>query len=139
MPKLDGVSTATNYSNNGGSSWTVTANCKNPQLATDFLAKTFAGSVEFYETILSSSGALATYIPAGQSKVYSQPQAFFNNQPIYSLITDYASKVPSFNTGVYYYEARDAVATALTNIISGADINTELQNAEDSVKAAMGM
>lgn len=138
MPKLDGVPTATNYSNNGGSSWAVTANCKNPQLAADFFAKTFAGSVGFYETILSSSGALATYIPAGQSKVYMQPQAFFGNQPVYSQITEYAGKVPSYNTGVYYYEARDAVATALTNIISGASIDDELKTAEDTVKTAMG-
>jgi len=61
MPKLDGIPTATNYANNGGSSWAVTANSKNPQLAADFLAKTFAGSVEFYETILPASGALASY------------------------------------------------------------------------------
>ncbi len=138
MPKLDGVPNATNYSNNGGSSWAVTANSKNPQLAADFLAKTFAGSVEFYETILPSSGALASYIPAGKSDVYAKPQAFFGNQSIYALITDYAGKVPSNNTGVYYYEARDAVATALTNVISGASIDDELKNAEDTVKTAMG-
>lgn len=64
MPKLETVDGATNYSNNGGSSWVVTSNCKNVELATDFLGSTFAGSVKFYETILPSSGALATYLPA---------------------------------------------------------------------------
>ncbi|MDF2615035.1 MAG: extracellular solute-binding protein [Clostridia bacterium] len=138
MPKLDGIQGATNYSNNGGSSWAVTANCKNVKLANDFLAKTFAGSVEFYETILPSSGALANYIPAGKSDVYGEPQAFFNNQKVFSMITEFASKVPSNNTGVYYYEARDAVATALTNTIAGADLKSELETAQSTVEFAMG-
>ena len=138
MPKLDGVPNATNYSNNGGSSWAVTANSKNPQLAADFLAKTFAGSVEFYETILPASGALTSYAPAGKSNVYSQPQEFFGKQPIYALITEFAGKVPSNFTGAYYYEARDALAAALTNAVSGASIDDELKTAEDIVKTAMG-
>ncbi len=138
MPKLDNVSTATNYSNNGGSSWAVSANCKNVELATDFLSKTFAGSVEFYETILSKSGALATYIPAGSSTAYKEPQEFFGGEAIFAKITDFASKVPSNNTGVYYYEARDAVAVAMTNVISGGNIDTELKNADSTVKFAMG-
>jgi len=133
MPKLDNVATATNYSNNGGSSWAVSANCKNVTLAADFFSKTFAGSVPFYETILPSSGALATYIPAGASTVYSQPSEFFQGDKIFSKIIDFAGKVPSNNTGVYYYEARDAVATALTNIIAGKDTASELQAAQDTV------
>lgn len=138
MPKLDNISSATNYSNNGGSSWAITTNSKNKELAIDFLSKTFAGSVEFYETILPKSGALATYIPVGDSDVYGEPQEFFQNQAIYSMITDFASKVPSNNTGIYYYEARDAVATALSNVISGADLKAELETAESTVKFTMG-
>lgn len=139
MPALDSIPGASNYSSNGGSSWAVTSNCKNPTLAFDFLAKTFAGSVEFYETILPASGALATFIPAGESDVYSQPQEFFAGDAIYAKITEFAAKIPSNNTGVYYYEARDAVANALTNIIAGADLASELQTAEETVNFNMGM
>lgn len=138
MPKLDNVSTATNYSSNGGSSWAVTSNCKNLDLAADFLGSTFGGSVEFYETILPSSGALATYLPAADSTAYTQPSEFFGGDAVFSKITDYAGKVPSNNTGVYYYEARDSVATAILNVVAGADINAELQTAEDTVNFAMG-
>lgn len=138
MPKLDAASTATNYSNNGGSSWAISTNCKNPELAKDFLAKTYAGSVEFYETILPKSGALATYIPAGDSDAYAVPQEFFGGDAIYSKITDFATKVPSNNTGVYYYEARDAVATAITNVVAGGDVKKEIQTAQDTVSFAMG-
>lgn len=138
MPKLENTPGATNYSNNGGSSWAVTSNCKNTDLAIDFLSKTFAGSVELYETILPKSGAMATYLPAGDSNVYDEEQPFFSNQKIYSTILDFASKTPSNNTGVYYYEARDAVATAITNVVAGADIDSELENAEDTVNFSMG-
>jgi len=138
MPKLDKAATATNYSNNGGSSWAVTSNCKNVELAADFFAKTFAGSVELYETILPSSGALATYLPAAESTVYTEPQKFFGGEAVFAKITEFAGKIPSNNTGVYYYEARDAVAVAITNLVAGADIDTELQTAEDTVNFAMG-
>ncbi|MDD3205595.1 MAG: extracellular solute-binding protein [Lachnospiraceae bacterium] len=138
MPKLDNVDGATNYSNNGGSSWAVTSNCKNTDLAYDFLSKTFAGSTALYETILPSSGALATYLPAAESDVYSQPSEFFGGDTVFAKITEFAGKTPSNNTGVYYYEARDAVAVAITNIISGADIDTEIQTAQDTVNFAMG-
>ena len=138
MPKLDNVDGATNYSNNGGSSWAVTSNCKNTDLAYDFLSKTFAGSTALYETILPSSGALATYLPAAESDVYSQPSEFFGGDTVFAKITEFAGKTPSNNTGVYYYEARDAVAVAITNIISGADIDTEIQTAQHTVNFAMG-
>ncbi|MFW5630266.1 MAG: ABC transporter substrate-binding protein [Acetivibrio ethanolgignens] len=138
MPCLVGVDGATHYSNNGGSSWLITSNCKNVDLAVDFLNNTFAGSVEFYEKILPKSGALATYLPAGKSDVYGEPQEFFGGQTIYSLITEFAGKTPSNNTGVYYYEARDAVAVAITNVISGASVESEIANAEDTIKFQMG-
>ena len=138
MPKLSKAPNASNYSNNGGSSWAILSSCKNKDLAYDFLGKTFAGSVEFYETILPKSGALATYLPAKDSNVYSQPHEFFSGEPVFSKITEFAGKVPSNNTGVYYYEARDAIATAVTNVIAGSDIDTELKAAEETVLFSMG-
>lgn len=137
MPSLVGVSNATNYSNNGGSSWAVTSNCQNTELAFDFLASTFAGSAELYDNILPS-GALATWAPAGDSDAYGVPNDFFGGDAVSAKIVEYSTKVPSNITGVYYYEARDAVATAITNYINGADIATELQTAEDTVNFNMG-
>lgn len=136
MPSLVDVDNATNYSNNGGSSWAVLSNCQNTQLAFDFLANTFAGSTEFYDNILSA-GALATYAPAGDSDAYNQPSDFFGGDPVFATIVDFSTKTPSNNTGVYYYEARDAIATAITNVVAGADIETELQTAQDTVSFLM--
>lgn len=137
IPRLDNVPGATNYSNQGGSSWMVLESSKNKDVAIDFLAKTFAGSVEFYETILPSSGALATYLPAGQSEVYNEPHEFFGGQRIYAEIVEYASQVPQVKYGVYNYEARDAIGTAITQIISGASMDAALIQAEETVRFLM--
>ena len=138
FPALPDVATATNYSNQGGSTWAITQNCKNTDLAVDFLSKTFAGSVELYETILPSSGALATYLPAGDSDVYTKPQEFFGGQTVFSLLTDYAANVPAVNLGVYYTEANTALATALANVIAGSDIEAELATAQKTTLFDMG-
>ena len=137
MPSLVGVSNATNYSNNGGSSWAVTTSCKNQALAADFLGSTFAGSTELYDNILPS-GALATWAPAGDSDAYGAPSDFFGGDAVSAKIVDFSTKVPSNITGVYYYEARNAVATAITNYINGSDLATELETAESTINFNMG-
>lgn len=137
IPKFTGIGEQSNYSNNGGSSWAVSGTSKKKDLAVDFLAKTFAGSTKLYDNILPS-GALSTWLPAGKSEAYSAKVDFFGGQEVYKLLTDFASKTPKNNTGVYYYEARDAVSVAATNIIAGADVDSELKNAENTVKFSMG-
>lgn len=137
MPRLDNAATATNYANQGGSSWAITSNCKNIDLAADFMGATFGGSVEFYESILNT-GAIACYLPAGDSDMYGASNDFFGGEAVYAKIIDFAGQIPACNTGVYFYEARDAVATAITNIVSGADVAGELQVAQDTVNFAMG-
>ncbi len=138
MPKLERQDNATNYSNNGGSSWVISSNCADTDLAIDFMNSTFAGSTELYDDLIQK-GALATWAPAGDSEAYAQPVEFFANQEVYALIVDYATKTPSNITGPFYYDARDAVGVALSNIIqSGADMESEIANAQDTVEFNMG-
>lgn len=136
MPKLVDVDNATNYSNNGGSSWAISSNCKNVDLAKDFLASTFAGSVELYENIIPS-GAIATYLPAGESDVYSEPDEFFGGDAVSAKLVEFAGKCPSNNAGVYYYEARNAIAVAMQNVVGGANIDDELKAAQETVEFNM--
>ena len=114
----------------------IKVSCKNPELAADFLGSTFGGSVELYETIISC-GALATYLPAADSAVYGEAVDFYGGDAVYSKIVEYSGKTPSNNTGVYYYEARDAAAVAITNIVAGADVDAEIANAEQTVNFAI--
>ena len=130
MPKLVKSANATNYSNNGGSSWYVTSNCKNTDLAYDFLAKTFAGSVDLYANILPTTGAIGTWGPAGESEAYQEPQEFWNDQPIYSTIVEYAEKTPTNNTSAYYYDVREVISTAIQDIMTGADKDKTLEQAQ---------
>jgi lactose/L-arabinose transport system substrate-binding protein len=136
LPKLDDVDDATNYSANGGSSWAISSGA-NAELAADFLGATFAGSTEFYDTILPSAGALANWTPAGESDVYAEPQEFFGGDAIFSKVVDFSTQVPSNNTGAYYYEGRDAVSVAITNIMNGADPAAALEEAQGTVEFAM--
>lgn len=138
MPSLPGVESATNYSNQGGSTWGITSNCKNLDLAKDFMKCTFAGSKELYDTILPGAGALSTWLPAGDSDVYAQPNEFYGGEPVFEKIMDFASKVPVFDTGIYFTEAGNAISTAATNYCTGADLETELATAEETVKFSMG-
>ncbi len=86
LPKIDGVAGATNFSANGGSSWAISANA-NTSSAADFLAATFAGSTDFYDTILPSSGALANWLPAGdRARSTREPQPFFGGEPIFAKV-----------------------------------------------------
>lgn len=137
MPKLDKAANATNYSNNGGSSWAISSNCKDVDLAADFLNSTFAGSTELYDDIIQK-GALATWAPAGESDVYNQEVEFWGGDKVYAKIVDYATKTPSNITGAFYYDARDAVGTALSKIIqSGVDRDDALKEAQETAEFTM--
>ena len=101
MPALDGIDGATNYANCGGASWAVSSNCKNTELAFDFLKTTFGGSVELYDDLLPNAGAISSYLPAAQSDVYNQTSDFYGGQAVYKDIVEFAGKVPVINYGAY--------------------------------------
>lgn len=138
LPKMEKAENGSNYSNNGGSSWAVTSNCKKPDVAVDFLKSTFGGSTEFYDDLIAK-GALATWAPAGDSDVYNQDVAFFGGDQVYAKIVDFATKTPSNVTGPFYYDARDAIGVALSQITQqGYDMDTALSEAQDTVDFTMG-
>jgi lactose/L-arabinose transport system substrate-binding protein len=132
-PKF-GTIDSVNYSSQGGSGWMVLASSKNPGVAIDFLDKTFAGSVQFYETILPSSGAIATWLPVAKSAVYGQPNEFFGGQKIYEDLVAFAGKVPKVKYGVFNYEARGEVTKAMASIRQGASVQTALDEAQRNVE-----
>ena len=135
MPALDGVDGATNFANCGGASWAVSSNCQNTELAFDFLKTTFGGSVELYDELLPNAGVISSYLPAAQSDVYNQNSDFYGGQAVYKDIVEFAGKVPAINYGAYYNDIRSALTDAITNVVqNGADIDGEIQNAQDTVE-----
>ena len=135
MPKLDDVEGATNYANCGGASWAVSSNCENTDLAFDFLKTTFGGSVELYDDLLPNAGAIASYLPAAESDVYNETSDFYGGQAVYKDIVEFAGQVPGIDYGAFYSDIRSALTDAITNVIqNGEDIDSEIQNAQDTVE-----
>ena len=135
IPKMPGIEGATHYSNNGGSSWAILAN-KDFDLAVDFMQ--MYCNVDFYNEILPTTSAIATYAPAKTGSNYAAGNDFYNGDAIFAKIVDYTAGVPANQTGAYYYDAREALGTALTNYMNGGDLASELQTAEDTVNFTMG-
>lgn len=139
MPKFDDVEGATNYANCGGASWAVSSNCKNTNLAYDFIKTTFGGSVELYDDLLPNAGAIASYLPAAESPVYNENSDFYGGQAVYKDIVEFAGQVPGIDYGAYYSDIRSALTDAITNVVQNdADIDTEIKNAQDTVEFNIG-
>jgi len=136
-PRLT-VAGAKNTSSQGGSSWMIMSNCKNQDVAADFLNKTFAGSKELYETILPSSGAISTWLPAANSAAYENGNPFFGGQKIYKDFLEYSNDIPRIKYGMYNYEAREQVGVAVSEILNGSTVAAALEKAEKQVKFIMG-
>lgn len=133
IPKLENVSGATNYSSQGGSSWIITSNCQNIETAIDFFNTTYAGSTEFYDNILST-GAIATWLPAAESSVYQEPVAYFGDQPVYAMITEYSAEVPATATSVVAGYANQDLVNAVTNVLySGYTVQDALDAAQENL------
>ncbi|MDR1466293.1 MAG: extracellular solute-binding protein [Treponema sp.] len=136
-PRLANIGSSVNYSSQGGSGWMVLSNSKNPDTAMDFLNKTFAGSVEFYETILPA-GVIATWLPAADTAAYGAPNTFFGGQEVYKDLVNYAGKVPRVKYGVFNYEARSALTRAMMDIMQGTKtVDAALNDAQQEVEFLM--
>ena len=112
MPTLSG---AEGYASNGGSSLYITSNCKNVELAQDFLAYTFGGgdgAIATYDAALTDGGVITCCLSAGESEVYQQGVEYFNGQAIYSKIVEMGGNVKTVTQSDYHYPARTLVAAA---------------------------
>ena len=133
LPAMDGVEGATNYSSNGGSSWGIIQGT-DVDMAVDFLQ--CYRNVDFYNEILPTTSAIASFNPAKEGSNYKDVNEFMGT-PVFATIVEFGSKVPAVNSSPYYYDARDALATAQTNFLNGSDLDTELVNTQNTVEFAM--
>lgn len=139
MPKLNDYPGATNYSAQGGSTWAISSSSDNYDLAVDFFKDTWASNTDFYDSILSSLGAIATYLPAANSDAYNEVSAYFGNEAIYSKIVSFGGKIPTINKGIYWSEEKEALGVALANVMSGKlDLETAIKEAQATVEFNIG-
>lgn len=139
MPKLNDYTGATNYSAQGGSTWAISSSSKNYDLAVDFMKTTWAGSTEFYDSILQDLGAISTWLPAADSDAYNQTSDFFGGKAIYAQIVSYGKKIPVVNKGLYWAEEKEAMGIALAKVLEGsADLDSAIAEAQATVEFNIG-
>ena len=67
--------------------------------------------------------------------VFQYPEYQLFEETVYKDIVEFAGKVPAFDCGAYYSDVRSALTDAVTNIVqNNADIDSEMQNAQDTVE-----
>lgn len=128
IPKLN-VAGATNKSNQGGSSWFVLKGSENAEVAADFLAKTFAGNKDLYNTLLTHN-IMGTYLPASDVEMYDLEQDFYGGQKLNADLASWLDEIPAVNTGAFSAEAQSALQGVLQKYLSGGDLDECLEEAE---------
>lgn len=130
VPKLS-TEGATNKSNQGGSSWYVLNNAKNAEVAADFLAKTFAGSTELYNTLLKSSNIVGTYLPAASVDAYKEPSKYYGGQTLNADLASWLKEIPAVDTGAFSAEAQAALLAITPEYLAGGNLDDCLKNASE--------
>ncbi len=128
VPKLS-VDGATNKSNQGGSSWYVLANSANSDAAADFLAKTFAGSTDLYNTLLNDKNIMGTYLPASGVPAYDVASDFYGGQKLNADFAAWLSEIPAVTTGAFSAEAQTALLGVMPAYLAGGDMDKALSDA----------
>ncbi|MDO5423454.1 MAG: extracellular solute-binding protein [Eubacteriales bacterium] len=136
IPKMS-TEGATHYSNQGGSSWFVLKNSENAEAAAQFLANTFGGSTELYDSLLKSNNIIGTYLPASEVEALDAESEYFSGQQINKTLVEWEAQIPSVNTGVYSAEAQSALLAVTPNILNGSDLATELESAAAQFNASV--
>ena len=101
---------------------------KEKTAAADFLNQIYAKDVDFYQTILQSRGAVGSLLASRNGKAYSEADPFFGGDKVWQKYSDWMSKVPSVNYGIYTAEGDAAVAAQLPGLAQGLPVEKALEN-----------
>ncbi|MFP5077844.1 ABC transporter substrate-binding protein [Rhizobium sp. YIM 134829] len=130
IPSL-GIDGASQASNLGGSSWYVMESSAEKDEAIDFLNTVYAKDVSFYQKILTERGAVGSLLAARTGDAYMEADSFFGGEKVWQSFSDWLSKVPAVNYGVFTNEVDTAVTAHLPSLAQGAQVDqvlTEIQS-----------
>lgn len=127
VPRLNTPGSA-NASNWGGSSWYVLASSPADEKAAaiDFLKKVWAGDSDFYQAILSNTGAVGTWLHARDGAAYQAKDDFFGGQPVWQDFATWLAQVPDVDYGIFTSEVDSAISAQLPTIAQGGDLDTAI-------------
>ena len=126
IPKLN-VEGASHASNLGGSSWYVLESSAEKAEAIDFLNEVYAKDNDFYQKILVNQGAVGSLLAARSGEAYSAKDDFFGGEPVWQNFSDWLSKVPPVNYGVFTNEVDTAVTANLPALAKGTSVDEVLK------------
>lgn len=137
IPRLDGIDGATNYSNEGGSSWYVLSSGPGKDAAIDFLKTVWGGDADFYQKILVGQGAFTSWLPAREGEAYKSSDPFFGGQAVWQNFSDWQAKIPGVDYGIFTAEVDAAVVAQLPGITQGGDVGAAIQAINDQASLQM--
>jgi len=80
---------------------------------------------------------MGTYLPASTVEAYDASDDFFSGQQINKTLASWIDEIPEVNPGAYSAEAQSALLSVTPDILNGADLETELQSAEEQFNSTV--
>jgi lactose/L-arabinose transport system substrate-binding protein len=133
IPSL-GIEGAGHASNLGGSSWYVLESSAEKADAIAFLNETYAKDIDFYQKILTERGAVGSLLAARTGEAYMKADDFFGGETVWQNFSDWLSKVPSVNYGIFTNEVDTAVTAHLPSLAQGAKIDEVLKQIQSQAE-----
>ncbi len=137
FPRMEANADSVNASSIGGGGWYVLKNVGNEEMAKDFLADTFASSVDLMNTLAQDITLVSTLNAASTAENYTKPNEFFGGQEIFADFAEWTANVPSVNYGLNTYAIEDLMTEAVQAIVNGADIDSTLEDYQAQAEAAV--
>ncbi|WEZ82379.1 extracellular solute-binding protein [Rhizobium sp. 32-5/1] len=133
IPSL-GIEGAGHASNLGGSSWYVLESSAEKADAIAFLNETYAKDIDFYQKILTERGAVGSLLAARTGDAYMKADDFFGGETVWQNFSDWLSKVPPVNYGIFTNEVDTAVTAHLPSLAQGAKIDEVLKQIQSQAE-----
>lgn len=137
FPRMEANEDSVNASSIGGGGWYVLKNVGHEELAKDFLADTFASSVDLMNALAADITLVSTLNAASEAENYSKPSEYFSGQEIFGDFAEWTSKVPAVNYGQNTYAIEDLMTEAVQAVVNGADIDSTLKDYQAQAEAAV--
>ncbi len=133
IPSL-GIEGAGHASNLGGSSWYVLESSAEKADAIAFLNETYAKDIDFYQKILTERGAVGSLMAARTGDAYMKADDFFGGEKVWQNFSDWLSKVPPVNYGIFTNEVDTAVTAHLPSLAQGAKVDEVLKEIQSQAE-----
>lgn len=129
-PRVAAIEGSANSSNLGGSSWYVLSSSEHIAETKDFLKEAWSEDVDFYQEILVGQGAVGSLLDARNGDAYSASDDYFGGQTVWQDFSNWLSKVPAVDYGLFTYEVRSAISSQLPALADGADLDEAIAKIE---------